>query len=197
MKNQDEKTPAMVFSEEHRNLVKEGEKWMKDTATSGTVVAALIATIVFATAITVPGGNDQNNGIPLFTEHNKKHDVRAFAVFGLCDAISLFSSVVSILMFLSIFTSRYSEADFLLVLPKRLVIGVGALFVSITSMVTAFGAALNLVIGKSHPWRLPEGGLGILPVTYFVFLQFPLLVEITKPLYGPGIFGRKANRMLH
>ncbi|CAI9293572.1 unnamed protein product [Lactuca saligna] len=51
-------TPDMVFSKEHANLVKEGEKWMKDVAESCSITGALITTIVFAAAITVPGGND-------------------------------------------------------------------------------------------------------------------------------------------
>jgi len=197
MKNKDGKTAAIVFSEEHQTLVKEGEKWMKDTATSCTVVAALIATVVFAAVITVPGGNDQNTGIPLFIKH-EEHEVRAFAIFGVSDAISLFSSVASILMFLSILTSRYSEADFLFALPTRLIIGLSMLLISITSMMVAFSCALYLVFGQSRMWRLvPLGALATLPVTLFVFLQFPLLAEITRATYGPGIFGRQASRMLH
>ncbi|PWA40779.1 PGG domain-containing protein [Artemisia annua] len=39
------------------------------------------------------------------------------------DAISLFSSAASILMFLSILTSRYAERDFLKSLPKKLTLG--------------------------------------------------------------------------
>ncbi|KAK6248777.1 hypothetical protein QUC31_020342 [Theobroma cacao] len=46
--NGERKTPAMVFTEEHKELLKEGEQWLKDTANSCTVVAALIATVVFA-----------------------------------------------------------------------------------------------------------------------------------------------------
>lgn len=118
-KNAEGKTPAVVFSETHQKLVSEGEKWMKETATSCTVVAALIATVVFAAAITVSGGNDQNDGTPLFIKNTQhQNQQKAFAVFGVFDAISLFSSVASILMFLSILTSRYSEVDFLRALPK-------------------------------------------------------------------------------
>ncbi|XVF35127.1 hypothetical protein REPUB_Repub18cG0118000 [Reevesia pubescens] len=62
--NMERKTLAMVFTVEHKELVKEGEQWMKDTTNSCTVVAALIATVVFAAAITVPGGNNGDNGFP-------------------------------------------------------------------------------------------------------------------------------------
>ena len=52
--------------ETHKELVDKGEKWMKEIATSCTVVGALIITIMFAAAITIPGGNDSNTGLPLF-----------------------------------------------------------------------------------------------------------------------------------
>ncbi|EEF46284.1 hypothetical protein RCOM_0712090 [Ricinus communis] len=54
--------------EEHKELVKEGEKWMKDKASSCTVAAALIATVVFAAAITAPGGNKNEDGYPNFSK---------------------------------------------------------------------------------------------------------------------------------
>ena len=68
--NKNGKKPRELFTESHKELVKEGEKWMKGTASSCTVVAALIVTIMFAAAITVPGGNKQDSGLPTFL--NKK-----------------------------------------------------------------------------------------------------------------------------
>lgn len=56
--NSDNETPIMVFRREHMELRKQGEEWMKKAADSYTITAALIVTIVFAGAITVPGGND-------------------------------------------------------------------------------------------------------------------------------------------
>lgn len=56
-KNKDHKTPRMIFTEEHMELKKEGEKWMRDTSTACSVVAVLIATIMFTASITVPGGS--------------------------------------------------------------------------------------------------------------------------------------------
>jgi hypothetical protein len=55
--NQDGKTPWQVFKEEHKALLEEGKNWMKDTSNSCMLVATLIATIAFAAAISVPGGN--------------------------------------------------------------------------------------------------------------------------------------------
>ncbi|KAJ9557501.1 hypothetical protein OSB04_012115 [Centaurea solstitialis] len=55
-KNKDGLTPHELFTNEHKELLFAAEKWMKDTASQCMVVAALIATIVFAAAFTVPGG---------------------------------------------------------------------------------------------------------------------------------------------
>ncbi|KAF7127364.1 hypothetical protein RHSIM_Rhsim11G0102700 [Rhododendron simsii] len=189
MKNAKEETPAMVFTREHKNLVVAGEKLMKDTATSCTIVAALIATVVFAAAITVPGGNNGDNGLPIFSKR------KAFIIFAVSDALSLFTSATSLLMFLSILTSRYAEGDFLYALPKRLIIGLVTLFLSITAMMVAFSCTLYLVFGHKKAWTLiPVATLACLPVTSFVSLQFPLLVDVISSTYGPGIFGKQSNR---
>nr|GEU33965.1 ankyrin repeat-containing protein [Tanacetum cinerariifolium] len=123
-------TPEMVFTREHMHLVKEGEQWMKTTAESCSITAALIITIVFAAAITVPVGSTQETGIPLFLKEV------AFTILAVSDAISLFSSTTALLVFLSILTARFSEKDFLLSLPRRLILGLCALFLSTTAMIT-------------------------------------------------------------
>ncbi|XP_057506244.1 uncharacterized protein LOC130789490 [Actinidia eriantha] len=187
-RNDDQETPAMVFTKEHKKLVVEGEKWMKDTANSCTIAAALIATIAFAAAITVPGGNN-TNGLPMFSKE------KAFIIFAISDAISLFTSTTSLLMFLSILTSRYAEGDFLYALPKRLIIGLVALFLSITTMMVAFSSTLYLVFGHDKQWIvIPTAVLAGLPITSFVSLQFPLLVDLISSTYGPGIFGKQSDR---
>ncbi|KAJ0008168.1 hypothetical protein Pint_29124 [Pistacia integerrima] len=175
------KTPREVFTKEHEKLVEKGEKWMKDTASSCSVVAALIITVVFAAAFTVPCGNKEN-GTPIFL-----HNI-AFIVFAISDALALFSSISSVLMFLAILTSRYSEDDFLKSLPKKLMVGLITLFFSIASMMVAFGATFYIVF--SHPWKgviIPIASVSCLPVILFAWLQFPLLVEIFSSTYWPTI----------
>ena len=191
-KNSTGRTPPVQFSEEHKDLIKQGEKWVKDTANSCTVAATLIATIAFAASITVPGGNNNESGFPIFSNE------RAFVFFAVSDAISLFSSTASLLMFLSILTARCAEADFLHSLPKRLIIGLVTLFVSITSMMIAFSITLYLVFGEKKAWTLiPVAGLACLPVTLFVSLQFPLLVDMICSTYCPRIFGKRSERILY
>ncbi|MBA0869236.1 hypothetical protein Goshw_025382 [Gossypium schwendimanii] len=142
-RNIERKAPRIVFTEEYKELVKEGERWMKDATNSCSVVAALIATVVFAAAITVLGGT--NGDIEFLVFKSEK----AFVIFAMSDAPSLFSSTSAILMFLSMLTARYVEDDFLQALPKRLIMGLLTLFISITTMMIAFSSTLYLVFGEA------------------------------------------------
>ncbi|KAK4710629.1 hypothetical protein R3W88_005142 [Solanum pinnatisectum] len=97
--NGDGKTPKELFREEHKVLLKEGERWMKDTANSCMIVTTLIATMAFAVGFTAPGGYNGNNGIPILLELN------GFKVFIISDAVALFSSILLfglIMLFVSI-----------------------------------------------------------------------------------------------
>ncbi|KAI7756165.1 hypothetical protein M8C21_018945 [Ambrosia artemisiifolia] len=173
--NRFKETPDMIFTREHKHLVKEGEQWMKTTAESCSIAAALISTIVFSAAITVPGGNNQEKGTPLFEKES------AFIVFAVSDAISLFSSLTALLVFLSILTTRFAEEDFLFNLPRRLFIGLFSLLLSTTAMMVAFSATLFLVFSDEKLWILaPICGSAIIPIAFFVGLQFPLMVDLFR-----------------
>ncbi|KAJ0752189.1 putative ankyrin repeat-containing domain, PGG domain, ankyrin repeat-containing domain superfamily [Helianthus annuus] len=178
-------TPDMVFTKEHENLVKEGERWMKTTAESCSITAALITTIVFAAAITVPGGSHQEKGTPLFRRKS------AFIVFAISDAISLFASSTALLVFMSILTARFAEKDFLVSLPRRLFIGLFSLLLSTTAMMVAFSATLFLVFCDEKLWMLaPICGLALIPIAFFVGLQFPLMVDLFRST-NLRIFGKE------
>ncbi|KAJ6909149.1 hypothetical protein NC652_020199 [Populus alba x Populus x berolinensis] len=183
--NKDNQTARELFTSEHKDLLVKGEQWMKEAATSCTVVGALIITIMFTAAFTVPGGNVQQTGYPVFK------DEKSFTVFIVADAISLFSSSTSVLMFLGILTSRYAEEDFLKSLPTKLIIGLSMLFFSIAAMMVTFCAALIIMLDGRLQIIIPIVLLASIPVTLFMLLQFPLLVEIFVSTYGPGIFNRK------
>ncbi|KAK1418416.1 hypothetical protein QVD17_27560 [Tagetes erecta] len=183
-------TPGMVFTREHENLVKEGEQWMKTTAESCSITAALITTIVFAAAITVPGGSNQETGMPLFKKKS------AFIIFAISDAISLFASSTALLVFLSILTARFAEKDFLVSLPRRLFIGLFCLLLSTTAMMVAFSATLFLVFCEQKLWMLaPICGLAFIPIAFFVTLQFPLMVDLFRSTYL-RIFGKQRKSVI-
>ncbi|GKV50725.1 hypothetical protein SLEP1_g57424 [Rubroshorea leprosula] len=183
--NRNGETPQQVFSRDHKQLAKEGEEWMKQTAQSYTVVGALIITIMFAAGFTIPGGNNQDTGFPIFLLN------RLFMVFMLSDAISLFSACTSVLMFLGILTSRYAEEDFLKSLPTKLIIGICTLLISITAMMVAFCATVSIML-QGRWWVINSLVLfASIPVIVFLLLQSRLLIEILQSTYGSGIFIRK------
>ncbi|XP_050136571.1 uncharacterized protein LOC126612233 isoform X2 [Malus sylvestris] len=189
--NKEGRTPSKLFTETHKKLHEEGQKWMKETASSYTVVSALIITIMFAAVFTVPGGNNQETGFPIFL--NKK----LFMVFIVSDAISLFSSTTSVLMFLGILTSRYAEDDFLKSLPRKMIIGLSTLFISIATMMVAFSSAVFIMLQDKLWITYPIIFLAGVPVILFIWMQFPLLLEIFSSTYcGRKIFNRKVKRWI-
>ncbi|KAM7524708.1 hypothetical protein LguiA_014610 [Lonicera macranthoides] len=177
--NKDGKTPQALFTEEHKDLVEKGEDWMKHTASQSMLVATLITTVVFAAAFTVPGGTHNDTGYPVFI------NTSPFMVFAVSDAIALFTSSTSILMFLSILTSRYAENDFLESLPSKLMIGLTTLFLSIMAMMVAFSATFFIVCHHNLRWfPVPVAALACVPVVLFAKLQYPLLADVIHSTYG-------------
>ncbi|PKI43518.1 hypothetical protein CRG98_036120 [Punica granatum] len=185
-RNQKWETPREIFTTQHKELLRDAERWMKDTSNSCMVVSTLIATVVFAAAFTVPGGNVEDQGIPLFLKE------KVFILFAVSDALGLFSSTTSILMFLSILTARYAEEDFLRPLPKRLILGFASLFLAIACMMVAFGATLYMVLSERFKWIfIPIIAITSIPVVLFVMLQLPLFIYMVQSTYGSGIFHPK------
>ncbi|WKA01373.1 hypothetical protein VitviT2T_019655 [Vitis vinifera] len=192
LKNSDGKKASEVFSQQHADLIKEGEKWMKDISTASSFVAALIVTIMFAAAFTIPGGNN-DKGAPIFL------DDTFFVVFIMSDSISLFFATTSVLMFLGILTSQYAEYKFLTRLPKKLIFGLSLLFISIAAMMIAFCSAIAILLKNSsiEGVMIPIISLASVPVITFALLQFPLLHNIFKFTYRPGISNRKIQQVLY
>ncbi|KAL5757542.1 hypothetical protein ACOSP7_020153 [Xanthoceras sorbifolium] len=182
-KNYDNQTAEDVFRTQHKELAEQGEKWMKDTSNSSMLVSTLIATVLFAAAFTVPGGNVSDKGFPIFLRTN------AFMIFVISDALGLFSSLTSLLMFLAILTARYAVEDFLESLPKKLIIGLGSLFFAIAAMIIAFGATLTIVLSERWQWvAVPVTLIAAFPVAIFVMLQLPLFVQMIQSTYGSSMF---------
>ncbi|XP_039165805.1 ankyrin repeat-containing protein ITN1-like [Eucalyptus grandis] len=177
------KTFWNLFMENHKTLLKNAEKWVKDTTNSCMIVSTLIATVLFAAVFTVPGGNDDKTGFPLLLGKD------SLLVFTISNALGLFSSMTAILLFLAIITSRYEAQDFLYSLPKKIITGLGFLFLSLAFMLVAFSATLTIVLDKRVEWVLiPITLLASLPVALFVVLQLPLLLQMFRSTYGQSIF---------
>ncbi|XP_058084680.1 uncharacterized protein LOC131232462 [Magnolia sinica] len=168
-------TSKEVFTETHKELVKDGGAWLTNTSQSCSVVAALIATVAFATATAVPGGINESTGTPTLEGRP------AFEVFAITSLIALCSSVTSLTMFLAILTSRYQEADFRRNLPAKLILGLTSLFVSIASILVSFCAGHFFVLKDRLKYAaFPVYGITCLPVTFFAAAQFPLYLDLIR-----------------
>ncbi|XP_021861320.2 uncharacterized protein [Spinacia oleracea] len=177
-KSDSRKTPQALFSKQHEKLRLQGEEWMKKTAESCTLVATLITTVVFTAAFTLPGGTDDKDGTPILLKK------LLFKVFAISNAVSLFASTTSILMFLSILTSRYAEHDFIKVLPFKLMVGLTSLFVSIATMMVAFTVTFFITFQRDSIWiPAPIVLLAVIPVLLFGFQQSPLISDIYCSTY--------------
>lgn len=179
--NDDGDTPRELFTKKHEKMVEDGQEWMKQAAQSYTVVAALIITMMFAAAFTIPGGSNQDSGLPMFL-----HD-KLFTAYILSDGFALSSSATSVLMFLGILTSRSSEDDFLKSLPTKLIIGIFTLLVSVTAMMVTFCAAVAIMLPGQWWMLLTLISFVSIPVLVFMLLQSRLLIEILHSTYGPRI----------
>ncbi|KAJ4717033.1 putative Ankyrin repeat family protein [Melia azedarach] len=167
-------TAPDFFNEEHSKQHKDAKKWMKDAAQSCSTVSILVATVVFAAAYTVPGGNNEQ-GLPIFL-HSP-----LFWIFTIMDVVSLITSLSSVVMFLSILTSPYDQEAFLKSLPRKLMGGFLLLFLSVLFSMITFTAALLLLIRLKNRWTTTLlYAAAFVPVLLFSFIQFPfcsLLVQ--------------------
>ncbi|XP_038887507.1 uncharacterized protein LOC120077630 isoform X2 [Benincasa hispida] len=162
-----------IFCATHNELGKEGLEWLTNTSESCSVLAALVVTVAYASAATVPGGNG-DHGTPPFIKET------GFLIFSLASLIALCSSTISLIMFLAILSSRFDEVDFGLKLPNRLFVGLFSLFFSIVAMLVSFCAGHYFLLSR----HLQSIAFFIyiatsLPVAlFFVKVQLPLICDL-------------------
>ncbi|XP_061373626.1 uncharacterized protein LOC133315954 [Gastrolobium bilobum] len=171
--NKKGKAAGEIFTETHKDLIKESSEWLKDTSESCSVVAALVAGVSFATASAVPGGTNGETGMPIL------EGKPAFDVFAISSLIGLCFSVTGLIMFLAILTSRKQAKDFRRDLPLKLLLGLSSLFISIASMFVSFCTGHFFLV--SHKYKnilFPIYGATCLPVTFYAVAQFPLYFDL-------------------
>ncbi|KAG8656512.1 hypothetical protein MANES_04G145050v8 [Manihot esculenta] len=190
MRNRNGMTPGEIFRQEHKNLAREAEQWMKTIASSCMVVPTLVVTVTFAAAFTVPGGNTQDTGIPIYLKET------SFMIFAVSDALAFFSTSASLLMFICIFNLDYSEEITVRTL-KLLILGFITLFFSIVTMFAAFGASLYIVLSHRVEWvAAPIGLLACVPVALFAYFQFPQWYSVAYSAFKPSIIAPQTEEII-
>lgn len=172
-RNKYSQTPRDLFDKAYGNLMKDGQKWMKETANSCMVVATLVATVAFAAAFAIPGGNKGDTGVPIFVEEV------SFKVFAISDAAALVFSTISVLTFLFMHSSTYSAEYFLWQLPKSLMVGLGSLLLSIAAMMVVFSSTFFIVFHGRMPWvPILVAVVSSMPVILFIPQHYSFLVNV-------------------
>ncbi|GKV14292.1 hypothetical protein SLEP1_g25188 [Rubroshorea leprosula] len=180
-------SPLEVFRREHQQLTNEASEWAKKTADSYILVPVLIVTIMFAAIFTVPGGNNQETGIPILL-HRK-----LFSGFLICDVVSLLTGSTSMLAFLDILIKSRSDIYLRKSLPSNLMWAISSLVISIVTMILAFIFALTMMLQKK--WEvLPAIIIYLLlfPITVLSLWLYPTLADFYNLMFRPIIFKRRS-----
>ncbi|PQQ12191.1 ankyrin repeat-containing protein [Prunus yedoensis var. nudiflora] len=177
VRNENEEMPQEIFTTSHKDLRKEGSDWLVKTSESCSVVAALIATVAFATSASVPGGLDKY-GEPVF------EDKPAFNAFTISSLLALCLSVTALVFFLSIITSRYEVDDFSISLPRKLLLGLTSLFASIASVLVSFCTGHMFLLNRQlRHVAYPLYATTCIPITIFALAQLPLYYDLIKGIF--------------
>ena len=141
----------------------------KEDITMTSVVAALLATITFAAAFTLPGGfssDSANEGLPIFASKT------VFQVFLISDTIAMFSSLS--VAFLCILAT-WEDLDYLLHYRKTTR---ALLWCAYGTTAVAFGTGLFTVLAPKNLWLaiLILVLCSILPLFSKIISDWPLLM---------------------
>ncbi|XP_028959185.1 uncharacterized protein [Malus domestica] len=167
--NKKDKTAEELFNDWHDQLLEEAQKWVKETAQSCSTVAVLVATVVFAAAYTIPGGTNDQNGLPLFQNDP------LFMLFTSMDVVAIASSLSSVAFFLSVLSSPLEYPLFVSSIPNKVMAGFIFLFISMATTMLAFAATILLLIRVEKKWtKSLLYPIAFFPVPLFGLLQFPM-----------------------
>ncbi|KAJ9563003.1 hypothetical protein OSB04_008163 [Centaurea solstitialis] len=176
--NSQGKTAEQVFYENNHKLRSDAKEWMSETAKNCSIIAVLIATVAFAAAYTVPGGPDSRTGQPVLKNQP------LFLIFTIADAISLSSSLTSVIIFLNIVTSSFHFADFEKSLFQKLYLGLTLLIISVAMMMVAFASTLILTISSGRKWRdITLYTVSLFPVVIFILSYVRLYKQLGRAVY--------------
>ncbi|KAJ9697567.1 hypothetical protein PVL29_009409 [Vitis rotundifolia] len=150
-RNGKRRTPDEIFQIEHQKL--------EDKANNASV----------------PGGVKQDTGEPVFENH------LAFSIFAMASLVALCCSVISLLIFLTIFISKDQDKDFTTNLPRNFLFGLTSLFISMAAMLTCFCSGNFLMLkGQLKYAAILVYALTGLLMAYFVLKHFPLFIGLLK-----------------
>lgn len=163
-KNANGETPMMIFRREHKDLKKDGEEWMKTEAISNMIIALIAIAFVAALSVFLMGNTTYVTSV---SENTR-------LLFTILRSIMFLTSTSSMMFFQSILISSFLEEDFHYKLPLKLMGGLVMLFLSLTSLLVAFGATISYLMLA-----------GILP-KIVIFASVPVFLLVLLKLKSLG-----------
>lgn len=173
--NKKGETAREIFTEKHKDLVKDGREWLTKTSKSCSVVAALLATIAFTAATTLPtwGGDQKSNNPHPFEDR----------VIASSSLIALCFSVMSLVLFLSFLASRYEQWDFETHLPFRLILNLTSLYASLAATAVCFCAGYSFLMRQALYQYYIGGVLSVL-ISIYGWPLIPLYVSLVRAKFA-------------
>ncbi|KAF7129195.1 hypothetical protein RHSIM_Rhsim10G0154400 [Rhododendron simsii] len=165
LRNFDGKSADELFEENHSALREQAENAAKHVSSNLIIVATLIGAINFAALFTLPGGVDQNTGIPMLFKSNRQ-EVQFFMTY---IGLGLFFTFLTLATLILIQLSRFDTSDFHMAIPVTTIVSTITIILSAGYSATAFGQGYIL-----------EGELGPFLATFLIF--FIVLVIIVLAL---------------
>lgn len=169
-------TAKELFDKNHSNVCIEAEKTIKDLGNPALILSTLLCTINFAAVFTVPGGFDQESGIPILLKKPQRSDLWMLMFFL---GAALYDSVFTMGTVLSILLSKFDSDDFYIALPVKFCTVLISVYYATAFTVLGCVQALNVenIFMDKDVWWLVflllllgwYMGLIVLDICYIVF----------------------------
>jgi hypothetical protein len=155
-----------VLGRENEERNKEKEDAMSKARESHLVVAALIATVTFAAAFTIPGGYKSNQGTAILAKKT------AFIVFIILDAISMMLSICAI--FMHFYMAYFQGLEMIDKVTTMKLLRYAMLFIAIgmDTMILAFIMGICAVLDPYSGLAISVQVIGVGCALFFVCFLF-------------------------
>ncbi|CAL9782139.1 unnamed protein product [Musa acuminata subsp. burmannicoides] len=173
-RNSEEKTAQELFAEKHQQMFKGCRNQLIDM---GKTCSGLLAAVVFASSFSIPGEKDPKTGNPVY------FDMPAFKVFSHAYVIGLSCAVTSLVLFLSLVISPYSQRQFRLAIPVKYFFAILSFAMALLALMVSFTCNIFLQIYGGQPTTTRD----LLPLVLELTV-FPTLCLLALVYYGANLF---------